>query len=164
MADTKPVLVAVMPGQPIAVVQAATNLAVQSGSPLICAFVEVSAYAVGPGQDKDKDSGGTARSIDPDGVADFSDTSRLRANLARELDDGGADWSFQLLAGNPAKALASAAAAVAAWVIVVGTRERGIGHRLEDLLAGSVAVHLTHSQPLPVLVVPLGHAGAGGKL
>jgi hypothetical protein len=42
-----------------------------------------------------------------------------------------------------------------ASVIVVGTRERVLGIRLEQLLVGSVAVDLTHRQHRPALVIPL---------
>ncbi|MCY1226406.1 hypothetical protein D9M72_386350 [compost metagenome] len=44
-------------------------------------------------------------------------------------------------------------------MIIVGTPERGLGHRLSAALNGSVAAWLTHHQDRPVLVVPA-HMGA----
>jgi len=79
----------------------------------------------------------------------------LRERLQEALDGSGLRWSFVTLAGDPARALGRLAESADASVIVVGTRERGLGARFEELLVGSVAVHLTHRQHRPVLVVPL---------
>ena len=46
------------------------------------------------------------------------------------------------------------ASEVNAPMIIVGTPERGFGHRVTELLNGSVAAWLTHHQSRPVLVVP----------
>jgi hypothetical protein len=37
---------------------------------------------------------------------------------------------------------------------VVGTPERGIGHRISAALNGSVAAWLSHHQDRPILIVP----------
>lgn len=76
----------------------------------------------------------------------------------------GIRWSFQTLSGDPARALGQFAESADVSVIVVGTRERGLGIRLEQLLVGSVAVELTHRQHRPVLIVPLPRQSASPGL
>lgn len=149
---TGPVLMGVVPGQPLAVVHRAAELASSLGVALVCAYVDVTTYlADGPG------GRGAARPIDPDGIDD--DVEGIGAGIKDRLRDalGGSavPWSFVTLAGDPARALGRLAETTDASIIVVGTRERGLGARFEELLVGSVAVHLTHRQHRPVLVVPL---------
>ncbi|WP_445154169.1 universal stress protein [Arthrobacter sp. Hor0625] len=148
---TGPVLMGVVPGQPLAVVHRAAELAHSLGVKLICAYVDVTSYLAG-GPD-----GGGARPIDPDGIDDDVEgiSAAIAERLREALDGSGVEWSFVTLAGEPARALGRLAESIAASVIVVGTRERGLGARFEELLVGSVAVHLTHRQHRPVLVVPL---------
>ncbi|NUT71290.1 universal stress protein [Pseudarthrobacter sp. C4D7] len=142
----------VVPGQPLAVAHRAADLARSLGVKLVCAYVDVTTYLV-------EEPGGRmeASPIDPDGVDD--DIEGISASLAGHLRDAlgavGVDWSFVTLAGDPARALGRLAESTGASVIVVGTRERGLGARFEELLVGSVAVHLTHRQHRPILVVPL---------
>ena len=147
-----PVLMGVVPGQPLAVAHRAAELAFSLGVKLVCAYVDVTTYLAG-----EPDGRAEARPIDPDGVDD--DIEGIGATIAADLraafDGSGVDWSFVTLAGDPARALGRLAESADASVIVVGTRERGLGARLEEMLVGSVAVHLTHRQHRPVLVVPL---------
>ncbi|WP_426979800.1 hypothetical protein ACQCSU_14495 [Pseudarthrobacter sp. O4] len=51
-----------------------------------------------------------------------------------------------------------------ASVIVVGTRELGLGIRLEQLLVGSVAVELTHRQQPAGSLHPLPRQTTSGDL
>lgn len=147
-----PVLMGVVPGQPLAVAHRAAELAYSLNVKLVCAYVDVTTYLA-----EEPDGREEARPIDPDGIDD--DIEGIGASIAghlREAFDGtGIDWSFVTLAGDPARALGRLAESADASVIVVGTRERGLGARVEELLVGSVAVHLTHRQHRPVLVVPL---------
>lgn len=162
-----PVVAGIVPGQPAIVIRQSAALAYSLGVGLVFAYVDVTRYLV---QDHDGEDD-TSAPIDPDGVDDAGDaegTARsIRERIASELGDGGDengahDWSFVTLAGEPARALARLAENVHAGVIVVGTRERGVGARLEEFLVGSVAVHLTHRQHRPVLVIPLDpHFGKG---
>lgn len=152
-----PVVMGAVPGQPPAVAHRAAELALSLGVPLICAYVDVTSYlADDPGGRRPSDPSG-ARPIDPDGIDDDVEgiAAALKARLGETLDAGGVPWSFVALAGDPARALGRLAEASGASIIVVGTRERGLGARFEELLVGSVAVHLTHRQHRPVLVVPL---------
>ncbi|MFC4395293.1 universal stress protein [Arthrobacter sedimenti] len=147
-----PVLMGVVPGQPLAVAHRAAELAYSLGVKLICAYVDVTTYLA-----EEPDGRVEALPIDPDGIDD--DIEGISAGLSGHLTDAlrgaGIDWSFVTLAGDPARALGRLAESTDASVIVVGTRERGFGARFEELLVGSVAVHLTHRQHRPVLVVPL---------
>ncbi|MBT1001136.1 universal stress protein [Paenarthrobacter sp. DKR-5] len=147
-----PVLMGVVPGQPLAVAHRAADLAHSLGVDLVCAYVDVTTYLR-----EEPDGAGQARPIDPDGIDDDVEGigAAIKGQLAAALAGSGVAWSFVTLAGDPARALGRLAETVDASVIVVGTRERGLGARLEELLTGSVAVHLTHRQLRPVLVVPL---------
>lgn len=147
-----PVLMGVVPGQPLAVAHRAAELAYSLGVKLVCAYVDVTTYLA-----EEPDGRVEARPIDPDGIDDDIEgiSATIAAELRAALDRTGVDWSFVTLAGDPARALGRLAESADASVIVVGTRERGLGARLEELLVGSVAVHLTHRQHRPVLVVPL---------
>lgn len=155
-----PILAAVHPGQHPAVIQAATTLAYSLGSDLVCAYVDVASYLRREGLD------GTVEidSVDPDAVDDDAEgiAEQLRLRLEQELASSGIGWSYITLAGDPAKALGRYADAIDAALIVVGTRERGLGARLEELLIGSIAVHLTHRQHRPVVVIPLRPSAANG--
>ena len=71
------------------------------------------------------------------------------------VDPSGVPWQFRYLAGRPARALTHLARAVDAAVIVVGTRAPGMREGLRQFIDGSLAVHLSHHQHRPVLVVPL---------
>jgi len=147
-----PVLMGVVPGQPLAVAHRAAELAYSLGVKLVCAYVDVTTYLA-----EEPDGRVEASPIDPDGIDDDIEgiSASIAGHLREALDGTGIDWSFVTLAGDPARALGRLAETTDASVIVVGTRERGLGARLEELLVGSVAVHLTHRQHRPVLVVPL---------
>ena len=149
---TGPVLMGVVPGQPLAVAHRAAELAYSLNVKLICAYVDVTTYLA-----EEPDGRVEALPIDPDGIDDDIEgiSTGVRERLQEALDGSGLRWSFVTLAGDPARALGRLAESADASVIVVGTRERGLGARFEELLVGSVAVHLTHRQHRPVLVVPL---------
>ncbi len=148
-----PVLMGVVPGQPLAVTHRAAELAYSLDVELFCAYVDASSYPTGEGPDGSVGS----RPIDPDGVEDEDDSGSLAIEnrLSAVLSPYGISWSYRRMAGDPARTLGRLAQKVDASVIVVGTRERGMGHKLEEMLTGSVAVHLAHRQCTPVLVVPL---------
>jgi nucleotide-binding universal stress UspA family protein len=139
---TGAVLAGVVPGQPPAVVHRAAELALTLNVKLICAYVDITTYLAG----------------EPENglVDDVEATSAgIRERLRKALDGTGVRWSFLTLTGEPARALGQFAETVDASVIVVGTRERTLGIRLEQLLVSSVAFELTHRQHRPVLVIPL---------
>ncbi|MCG2624121.1 universal stress protein [Arthrobacter sp. I2-34] len=147
-----PVLVGVIPGQRAAVVRRAAELAAGLGTDLACVHVDPSIY-----EQVLPDGSMVLLPIDPDG--DYSYVERtaqqIRANLSEALSGRGVVWSFRTLTGEPARALSEAADSISASMIVVGTREPGIAHALEEIIVGSVAVHLAHHQHRPVVVVPI---------
>jgi len=83
---------------------------------------------------------------DPSGEAVAAATQRLQ-QIADSLP--GDNVTVEVLAGRPAQALDEAAEAHDADVVVVGTRGRGLSHRL----LGSVSEDLLASSKRPVLVV-----------
>lgn len=155
-----PVVAGVVPGQSAIVIRQSAALAYSLGVGLVFAYVDVTRYLVEEHDGADD----TSAAIDPDGVDERDDVEgaarSIKERISTELGDGESGaaepgWSFVTLAGEPARSLARLAESVHACVIVVGTRERGVGARLEEFLIGSVAVHLTHRQHRPVLVIPL---------
>jgi nucleotide-binding universal stress UspA family protein len=154
----QPVLAGMMPGQPRVVVDTAAHFAQQLGSPLVCAYVD-------PARFRTHSAAGTAgvASIDPDAADDGgSSVAGLKSVLALQLAGQDLPWSFEVLAGEAERELSSLADRLGAAMIVVGARQRGIGARLEDIVAGSVAAHLAHHQSRPVLVVPVNGPRHGG--
>ncbi|NUP74716.1 MAG: universal stress protein [Sinomonas sp.] len=153
-----PVLAGVTPGQGLAVVHRAVDLAHSLGVSLVCAYADPATF-------EEHEAGGRLEvlPIDPDTVDD--DAAQVRSDLFDRLRDeiagAGVNWRFAALAGEPAHALAAYAEEIDASMIVVGTREGGIAQRFEERIAGSVASHLAHRQGRPVVVVPLGHRSNG---
>lgn len=147
------VIAAVIPSQPAAVVWHAASLALSFGAPLICAYVDTSSYTARNYRD------GVERfvPINPDSLESFDQGTldHIQAELDQRLSGSGVSWSLRGLAGEPAHELSILAERVDASMIVVGTRRPGLGKRLEELLEGSVAVHLARHQRRPVVVVPL---------
>ena len=148
------VVVGVTPQQPPVVVQQAARFARQFDAVLICAHVEAANYVV----QEHPDGSVLSRPIDPD-VPDWdnpifdSDLADRIGDLAREV---GVSVEFRELAGSIGHALARLAEILDAEMVVVGSR-RGGGMRasMHEFFSGSVAVHLAHRQPRPVVVIPL---------
>ncbi|MCY1379677.1 Universal stress protein family protein [compost metagenome] len=86
-------------------------------------------------------------------------SEELRGAVGAACATKSVEWTLRILSGDPARALGRVAAEANASMIIVGTPERGLGHRLSAALNGSVAAWLTHHQDRPVLVVPA-HMGA----
>ena len=148
-----PVVVGVVPGQDPLVVRTAAALASALGVDLYAGYADTTRYVV------DEHADGTVdhAALDPDGAGDDwrRTEAGLRTALADALGDGPPAWHLRYLAGRPDRALTHLARAVDASTLVVGTRAPGGGHRVRELLEGSVAAHLSHHQHRPVLTVPL---------
>lgn len=147
------IVVGVEPRQDRAVVARAAELAAMTGARLLCAYADPASYVV----EEEADGSVEVMPIDPDGMDDrlAAIETGLRDQLAERLDATGVRWEFRELAGDPARALDHLAAHVDAMMIVVGTKHDSVGARLEEILTGSIAVHLTRRQRRPVLVVPV---------
>lgn len=148
-----PLLVGMVPGQHPEVLKTAVNLAQKLSVPLLCAYVDEASYLV----EWDPARSAHRLSLHPDRNDDDirSVTAELKSAITSAIPNGGGTaWTLRTLAGDPARALGRLASEVNAPMIIVGTPERGFGHRLTEFLNGSVAAWLTHHQSRPVLVVP----------
>jgi len=146
-------VVGVTPQQPVAVLREAVRLARQLKAVLVCANVEAGSYVVAEHPDGSVES----RPIDPDqpdwNAAVFN--GGLAHRIHEVADQEGVRVEFRELAGDIAHALGRLAEVLDAEMIIVGSRRGGLGSTLHDFFGGSVAAHLAHRQPRPVVVVPL---------
>lgn len=151
-----PLLVGVLPHQHPEVLQTAISLAARLSAPLLFAYVDEASYLV----EWDPTRSAHRLSLHPEKDNDDirSVTTDLRAVIERAVADAATsapvDWTLRTLAGDPGRALARLAAESNVPMIIVGTSERGLTHRLSEMLNGSVGLWLTHHQSRPVLVVP----------
>ncbi len=146
-----------MPGQHPEVLGTAFTLAAKLSVPLLCAYVDEASYLV----EWDPARSAHRLSLHPDKDDDDirAVTTDLKAVIeaARNGTSTGAapvEWTLRTLAGDPARALARLAAESNAPMIIVGTSERGVAHRIAEALNGSVGTWLSHHQSRPVMVVP----------
>jgi nucleotide-binding universal stress UspA family protein len=144
-----------MPDQHPEVLRTATQLAARLSAPLLCAYVDEASYLV----EWDPTRSAHRLSLHPEKDDDDvrSVTLEIRAVIEDAVGASGdpsIDWTLRTLAGDPARALARLAAEINAPMIVVGTSEKGLAHRISEALNGSVAAWLSHHQSRPVLVVP----------
>jgi nucleotide-binding universal stress UspA family protein len=144
-----PIVVGVLPKQHPEVLQTARDFAISMGAPMVCAYVDEASYLV-----------------EWDPAKDDADIQAVRSELSElvgaENEGLPVEWTLRLLTGDPARALGRLAHDVQASMIVVGTPERGLGHRLSEVLNGSVGSWLSHHQSRPVLIVPTRHAAHAG--
>jgi nucleotide-binding universal stress UspA family protein len=146
-------VVGVTPKQPLTVLREAVRFARQFKAVLVCANVEAGSYVVAEHTDGSVES----RPIDPD-QPDWN-TAVFDGGLAHRIrdiaDKEGVHVEFRELAGDVAHALGRLAEVIDAEMIIVGSRRGGLRSTMHDLFGGSVAAHLAHRQPRPVVVVPL---------
>jgi nucleotide-binding universal stress UspA family protein len=154
---TSPLLVGVAPRQHPEVLQTAANLAAKLDTRLLCAYVDEASYLV----EWDPARSAHRLSLHPDADAENIGgvTMELKAAIEAAVAQvppgtAAAEWTLETLTGDPARALAQLAAETNAPMIIVGTSERGLSHRLAEALSGSVGAWLTHHQSRPVLIVP----------
>ncbi len=147
-----PLVVGVRPEQHPEVLQTAASLAKRLAAPLVCAYVDEASYLV----DWDPARSMHRLSLHPDTDTEAIQTvtRQLRTTIEAACADRGIDWTLRTLGGDPARALGRLAADSGAEMIIVGTPERGLGHRIAEALNGSVAAWLSHHQDRPVLIVP----------
>ena len=150
---TKYIVVGVTPRQPLTVLRQAVGFARQFNATLICANVEAGSYVVAEHPNGSVES----RPIDPDqpdwntAIFDGSLAGRIRDIADKE----GVGVEFRELAGDIAHALGRLAEVVNAEMIIVGSRRGGLRSTMHEVFGGSVAAHLAHRQPRPVVVIPL---------
>lgn len=145
------VVVGIAEDQADAVALIAAEFAAQFDARLICAVVDEAHYTT-----TDREGHVVYAPIDPDTVDDVdADLSRITAHLHDVLDHLTARWTLRFITGEPSAALAAIAEEVDALMIVIGTRRRTVARSVREFFSGSIAAHLAHRQPRPVLVVPL---------
>jgi len=151
-APGRPLVVGIVPGQPelVALTAASWGRAIGS-SMLYFAYADPTRAVLAEHPDGSIDHA----PVDPDGADDGwrAVQTDIEHFLGEVLHD--VPWQFRYLAGRADRALTHLARAVDAAGFVVGTRPPGPAARVRHWLDGSVAVHLTHHQHRPVLVVPL---------
>src|SRR6476659_2877144 len=147
-----PLVVGVVPGQHPEVLQTAAFLAKSLAAPLICAYVDEASYLVE--WDPARSAHRLSLHPDADDARIRATTQELRSAVEARCAHLGVEWTLRTLAGDPARAIGRLAADTNAAMIVVGTPERGIGHRISAALNGSVAAWLSNHQERPILMVP----------
>ena len=155
------IVVGVTPKQPLTVLREAVRFARQFKAVLVCAHVDAGSYVVAEHPDGSVES----RPIDPDqpdwNAAVFN--GGLAHRIREVADKEGVRVEFRELAGDIAHALGRLAEVLNAEMIIVGSRRGGLRSSMHEFFGGSVAAHLAHRQPRPVVVVPM-PASEGGRI
>jgi nucleotide-binding universal stress UspA family protein len=156
------ILVGVTYGQADVVLRHAARFARTFDAALVCAHVDPGRYVVEELPD------GTVASLplDPD-LPELKDTDfdqGLVAQVRAAVADDSIELSFRELAGDVAYALTRLADILDVEMIIVGSRRGGVRAGLKQFLTGSVAAHLAHRQPRPVVVVPVAPVAEGKPL
>ncbi|TDE88816.1 universal stress protein [Occultella glacieicola] len=158
-APEHPLVVGVEPDQTPQVPTRAAEIAATMGTGLLCTWVDGTQIAASEGL---VGIDGTLPTVplDPDRADDDDTVELLVARLTGVLAPTGVPWALEYRIGEVTRGLAVAAAEHGASMIVVGTRRPGFGGWMNELIGGSVAGHLAHTQDVPVLVIPAKHDGA----
>jgi nucleotide-binding universal stress UspA family protein len=150
------VIVAAIPGQPARVLLEGAHYAKLMHAPLVVVHVDVTRFVTY----EDPDGFVHSAPIDLNIAPGASELEEVRAAAAAAFDPKGVAWRLRQLVGDPAIAIKQLADRIDAKLLVVGTRNRGIGESIREFFTGSVAARLAHRQHRPILVVPLGDPAA----
>ena len=156
------ILVGVTYGQPDVVLRQAARFARTFQAALVCAHVDPGRYVV----EELPDGSVASLPLDPD-LPELKDTDfdhGLVAQVRAAVADESVELSFRELAGDVAYALTRLADILDVEMIIVGSRRGGVRAGLKQFLTGSVAAHLAHRQPRPVVVVPVAPVAEGKPL
>ncbi len=148
------VVTAVIPGQSPRVLKEAARYARLLRAGIVVVNVDVTRFVTYEDPDGYVHSAPLDLAI-PSGAGDLE---AVRAAAAAVLDERDVPWSLRQLVGDPALAIKHLAERIQSPLIVVGTRNRGLGESIREFFTGSVAARLAHRQHRPILVVPLGDA------
>ena len=129
---------------------------------LICAHVDPGRYVV----EELPDGSVASLPLDPDlpELKDSDFDQGLVAQVRAAVADDSIELSFRELAGDVAYALTRLADILDVEMIIVGSRRGGVRAGLKQFLTGSVAAHLAHRQPRPVVVIPVAPVAEGKPL
>lgn len=156
------ILVGVTYGQPDVVLRHAARFARTFDAALVCAHVDPGRYVV----EELPDGSVASLPLDPD-LPELKDTDfdqGLVAQVRAAVADESLELSFRELAGDVAYALTRLADILDVEMIIVGSRRGGVRAGLKQFLTGSVAAHLAHRQPRPVVVIPVAPVAEGKPL
>lgn len=146
------VVVGVMPGQNPRVVKEAARYAKLFQAPLVVVHVDVTRFVAY----EDPDGYVHSAPIDINVDAGAEEFDLVKQEVAEQIAGVDVTWQGRQLVGDPALALKHFTTKIGARLIVVGTRNRGIGESIREFFTGSVAARLSHRQSLPLLVIPQG--------
>lgn len=148
----QPVVVGVEPAQDPWVVREAASIAKSIGVGLVCAWIDPTHVVAEHEPDGSLDL--VPVDSDRDEDADEAPDEALAARLAVTLEPTEVPWRFVYATGEAAHGLREVADECDARLIAVGTHRRGLGFWMNQLIGGSVAGRLAHTQHRPVLVIP----------
>lgn len=146
------VIAAVVPGQSPRVLKEAARYARLHDAPLVVVNVDVTRFVTY----EDPDGYVHSAPLDLALATGAGELEEIRAAAESALAGRGVEWSLRQLIGDPALAIKHLADRIEAPLIVVGTRNRGLGESIREFFTGSVAARLAHRQHRPILVVPVG--------
>lgn len=150
------VIVAAVPGQSARVMREGAHFARLMQAPLVIVHVDLTRFVTY----EDPDGYVHSAPIDIDVAPGAAELEAVRQVARDALDTKGISWELRQLVGDPAIALKNLGERLDAKLLVVGTRDRGIGESIREFFTGSVAARLAHRQHRPILVVPLGTVAA----
>jgi nucleotide-binding universal stress UspA family protein len=120
---------------------------------LVCAFVDPAGYLA----EWDPQWSLDALSLDPArNMEALFPAADVKERLVLCLGSPGAGWSFRVLGGAVAPALARLAASTGASLLIVGGPRPGVLAGLQRVVEGSVPDLLLRIQDRPVLILPAG--------
>ena len=149
----RPIIVGVVPGHRPLVVREAGGLAQLIGVGLICVWADASRLSVGEASDGAFDTTPLDPDQDDDGTMSDAEAEMDR-RLGLDLTGIEIPWLFVYTVGETARALTTVAVRHDARLIAVGGRRPGLAGWMNELVGGSVAGRLAHTQRRPVLVIP----------
>jgi nucleotide-binding universal stress UspA family protein len=130
----------------------AAALATQMSAGLVCAWVDATQVIYGASIDGTR----LITPLDPDQTAGSNEVlrDRVAAHVAEQLRDSDVPWRVESTVGDIASGLTEIATDWDAQLIVVGSRRPGFSGWMNEVIGGSIAGHLVHTQARPVLIVP----------
>lgn len=138
---------------PAQLVRAAARFACSVDAHLVCAFVDPAGYLA----EWDPPRSRHAASLDPArNVEALFPATEVREGLVLCLGPPWAEWTFRVLSGAVAPALARLTASTGASLLILGGPRPGVLAKLQRVVEGAVADELLRIQDRPVLFLPAG--------
>ncbi|WP_161958481.1 universal stress protein [Ornithinimicrobium cavernae] len=134
------------------IVTEVARLATTMSAGLVCAWVDSTQVIYGASLDGTR----LITPLDPDQAAGTSEAVRERVHqhIAGVLGGTDVPWRLETAVGDIASGLTEVAEEWDADLIAVGGRRPGFGGWMNEVIGGSIAGHLVHTQHRPVLVIP----------